>query len=376
VACRLAPEPVHVVMVYATMNHDHPALLHGLRQALGPQVQIVGCTSQGVVSNGDLTENGFALAIMGFAGSSLVCATTLQREAQMDSLEKGRALARDLKRDLGGEPKLAVLLYDPLCGLDVEILLKGMRQELTCPLVGGGASQPWGPRIGTFQFWGTEVLAHGALALGLSGPFEVDLGNTHGCVPVGWSTTITRAEGHKVLEIGGRPAAELMREITGADPREIFDAHVSAFCLGVPCDGSGLRFPGEVDDSDVAIRSVFGVDKTTGAVFLQAAIPEGVPVMFYRQSVDLLMNRPMAVAHELARRCTGQRPWAVLGFQCGASTFQYLGPGDTLRQHELLRAILGEPVPWLGMMAWGEVASFAGEAYLHQCTYPLAVLKQ
>jgi hypothetical protein len=372
---RLAPEPVRAVLVFATMNHDHPALLRGLRQALGPEVRIVGCTSQGVVANGDVAENGFALAIMGFAGSRLGCATVLQREVQTDSLEKGRALARSLKQECGGEPQLAVLLYDPLCGLDVEILLKGMRQELACPLVGGGASQPWGPRIGTWQFSGTEVFSHGAILLGLSGPFQVELGNTHGCVPVGWSTVITRAEGNKILEIGGRPAVDLMKEITGTDPRENFDEHVSAFCIGEDCDLSGLRCPGRAEDGAVVIRSVFGIDKQRGAVLLQAAIPEGTRVMFYRQSVELLISRPEALAQELARRCDGQRPWAIMGFQCGASTFQFLGASETLRQHERLRAVLGEQIPWLGMMAWGEVASSAGEAFLHQCTYPIVVLK-
>jgi hypothetical protein len=371
---RLAPGPVRAVLVFATMNHDHPALLRGLRQSLGPEVQIVGCTSQGVVSNADLTENGFALGIMGFAGSALGCATALEREVQVDSLEKGRALARSLKQQMGGDPRLAVLLYDPLCGLDVEIFLKGIRLELDCPLVGGGASQPWGPRIGTSQFVGTEVFSHGAILLGLSGPFQVDLGNTHGCVPVGWSTTITRADGIRILEIGGRSAVDLMKEITGADPREIFDEHVSAFCIGEACAASALPGPGQ--EGAVVIRSVFGVDKQTGAVLLQAAIPEGTPVTFYRQSAELLMSRPEAMARELARRCAGQRPWAILGFECGASTFHFLGPRDTFRQHERLRAILGEQIPWLGMMAWGEVSSLSGPAWLHQCTYPIVVLKQ
>jgi hypothetical protein len=372
----LGPAPVRAVLAFATMDHDHPALLRGLAQTLGPGVQIVGCTSQGVVANGDLTENGFALGVMGFAGEALGCASVLEREVQEDSQAKGRALAMSLKRKVGGEPTVAVLLYDPLCGLDVEVFLKGVRQELACPLVGGGASQPWGPRIGTSLFAGTEVFSHGAILLGLSGPFQVDIGNTHGCVPVGYPTTITRADGNRILEIGGKPAVELMREITGEEPRDIIDETVSAFCIAEDCVSSGLCCPGRAEDGAVVIRSVFGVDTKTGAVLMQAAIPEGTPVTFYRQSTELLMSRPVAVAQEMARRCVGQRPWAILGFECGASTFHFLGPSDTLRQHERLRAILGEQIPWLGMMAWGEVSSFAGAAYLHQCTYPIAVLKQ
>jgi hypothetical protein len=155
-------------IVYATMNHDQPALLDGLRSTLGENSLLLGCSSQGVVSNGTLTEDGLALGVMGFGGDDMRCAAAIERDIQQDTKAKGQSLAKNIKRDLGCEPKIVVLFYDPLSGLDVESMLEGLRLEVDCPLVGGAAGQPWGPPIQTHQYWDREALSHGVVALGLA----------------------------------------------------------------------------------------------------------------------------------------------------------------------------------------------------------------
>jgi hypothetical protein len=92
-----------VVIAFATMNHDQPALLEGLRAALGKDVPVLGCSVQGVVSNDQLTEDGLALGLMGFGGADVHCAAAFEREIQTDSKEKGRHLAQSLKRELQGD---------------------------------------------------------------------------------------------------------------------------------------------------------------------------------------------------------------------------------------------------------------------------------
>src|SRR5512145_1162237 len=63
-----------VALVYATMNHDQPAVLQGLREVLGKDTVLLGCSTQGVVSDAFLTEDGYAVAVMGFGGGDLICA--------------------------------------------------------------------------------------------------------------------------------------------------------------------------------------------------------------------------------------------------------------------------------------------------------------
>src|SRR5437870_2204505 len=97
---RFGAERPKVAIVYATMNHDQPAVLEGVRGVLGKDVALIGCSVQGVVSNDELTEDGLVLGIMGFGGSDVRCAAAFEREIQDGSKEKGRKLAQALKRDL------------------------------------------------------------------------------------------------------------------------------------------------------------------------------------------------------------------------------------------------------------------------------------
>ena len=217
-----------------TMNHDQPKVLEGLRAALGPDVSLLGCSVQGVVSNAELAEEGMALGVMGFGGRDLRCAAAVEREIQDGAKEKGRRMANGLKRDLGEEPKLVVVLYDPLSGVDVETLLGGLRMELDCPLVGGGAGQPWGTPVQTFQYWDREVFSHGVVALALGGPFTTEVGICHGTASTGIASVVTRMDGNQILEMDGRPVADVWREATGCEASEMVDQdHFAQWALAV-----------------------------------------------------------------------------------------------------------------------------------------------
>ena len=71
---RLGGEAPKLVLAYATVNHDQQPFLRSLRAALGPQPTIVGCSVQGAVGDGDLTEEGLVVAAMAFGGTALDCA--------------------------------------------------------------------------------------------------------------------------------------------------------------------------------------------------------------------------------------------------------------------------------------------------------------
>jgi hypothetical protein len=356
------------VIAYGTVNHDQSTLLEGLRGALGEDVLLLGCSVQGVVSNDTLTEDGYALALMGFGGAEVACATAFAPEIQENSKEKGREMARALKRDLKGEPKVIVIHYDPLCGIDVEAMLEGMRLEVDCPLVGGAAGQPWGPPTQTFQYWGQEVHSHGAVALGLAGSFACEIGICHGTAPTGISSVVTKAVGNQVIEIDGRPAAEVWRETTGCKAEDmVHQSHFAAWALGVEVQGPGGQ-------TERVIRGAFGFDLSTGAMLLQAAVPEGTRVMLHHRSIDNVLDGTENMGKELVKRLAGRQPWAVLGYECAARTYPFLGQSNTAKEHSQLRAAVAPESPWLGMMAWGEIGPCAGRPAFHNYTYPLLAL--
>lgn len=364
------PGGLKAVVAYATMNHDQQAVLEGLRAELGNDVLLLGCSVQGVVSNAELTEDGFAVGAMGFGGPDLQCAAALEREVQEAPKDKGRRLGQSLKRDFQGQPKAVLVYYDPLCGIDVESMLEGLRLEVDCPVVGGAAGQPWGPPRQTFQYWDREVLSHGALALAIGGSFDVEVGICHGTAPVGIASVVTKATGQRIFEIDGRPAVDVWRETTGCAVEDlVHQSHLAAWAVGVEVKGAG----GEVQR---VIRGAFGFDTETGALILQAPVAEGTRVMLQHRTIEKVLNGTREMGADLAARLTGRTPRAVLGFECAARTFPFLGETNTRAEHQELRAAVAPDAPWLGMMAWGEVGPAAGRPAFHNYTYPLMVLTE
>jgi hypothetical protein len=361
-------EKPKVVLVYATMNHDQPAVLRGIHSVLGSDVPLLGCSVQGVVSNEHLTEDGFAVGLMGLGGNDVECAVALEREVQEGSRDKGCQLARALKRKLGHEPKAIVLIYDPLCGADVESILEGVRTETDCAIVGGAAGQPWGHPHETFQYWNTEVCSHGLLGLAIAGPFALEIGFCHGTSPSGIVSVITKAVGNQLLELDGRPAGDVWRETTGCHQEDLLhQSHFATWALGVERKGPA----GQVER---LIRGAFGIDPETGAITLQAAVPEGTHVMLQHRTIEQVLGGTEEMARDLAARLADRKPWAVFGFECAARTFPFLGEANTRKEHENLRAAVAPLAPWLGMMAWGEIGPCAGRPAFHNYSYPLLVL--
>jgi hypothetical protein len=368
-------QPIKAVLVYVTVNHEQGQILEGLRAALGADVLVVGCSVQGVVVDGQLTEEGFALGAMAFGGDKLTCATAVELDFATDTRAKGRALTRSLKRKLGTEPKVVVTIYDPLCGADVEALLSGMRDEVSCPIVGGAASQPWGPLVQTFQYANDQVLSHAAIALALGGPFTAEIGMSHGTSPTGIRATVTKSSGPMVLEIDGRPAVDVWREATGCERSEmVHQSHNAAWALGVERRYQVMGPHGPKEETARMMRCAFGFDMEKGGVVFQVPIPEGTHVMFHHRTVENVLGGSEAMAGELTQLLGGRSPFAVLGFECGARTYPFLGPAATLSEHQGLRAAVAPRAPWLGMMAWGEIGPCAGEPGFHNFTYPMLLL--
>jgi hypothetical protein len=364
-----------LVLVYGTINHEQATLLSSIRGVVGDKPLIVGCSAQGVVANGQLTEEGYGLGVMGFGGSELVAVSACERDICENTFEKGRSLATKLKSQIEQEPRLVGMLYDASCGTNVQEMLAGMRSVVDCPFIGGGASLSWGLPVSTFQYFDTQALQRSLVAFALAGPFDTEIGVCHGTSPTGVVMTVTRAEGNRILELDGRPAAEVFRDATGHVQGEILQQeHLVSWAIAVERMVTVNGAHGPEQRPAYFIRAANGINYETGAVSVQAGFPEGTRVAFHHRTIDAVLNGTKIMAEELEARIQGRKPWAMLGFECRGRTVPFLGTQLAMSENADLGAKLGSSIPWLGMLAWGEIANLGNEPAFHNYTYPLAVL--
>jgi hypothetical protein len=373
----LGGESAKAVIIYATMNHDQIAAVEQITRLFGPGIPIVGCSVPGLVSNENVVEEGFALGGMALGGDSLQSAAAMARTFQEDSLAKGRSLGQSLKASLGSKPDLVTVFYDPLCHGDVEQMVAGLDAEVDCPVIGGGAGQPFGPPIRTFQYFGNEVFSQGAVALGLKGPFTTEIGVSNGTVPSGVVMTITKTDGLRILAIDGAPAIECWSKATGYSASEaLHQNHMAAWAIAIERRRQVQTEAGPVEKVSHLIRGAFGIDVKTGSIIMQTAIPEGTKIRIHHRDTDAVLKGTADMGKATSARLPQRKPWAVLGFECAACTSPFLGIEATVDENRALRAAVAPQTPWLGMMAWGEIAPCLGLPAFHNYTYTLAVLTE
>jgi len=364
--------PIKAVIVYATVNHDQSEVLRRLRGHLGPAVPLLGCSVQGVVVRGDVREGGFLIGAMGLGGADLRVAPAIARDIQSTTRRKGEMLARDVQSALGGDPQFTFACWDPRNGVDVEELLDGMSQSIKTPLVGGGAGQPFGRIVKTYQYFGEEVTTRAAIALGLAGPFCAEVGLAHGTAPTGVTMTATRSEGTTLFEIDGRPAIDVWREVTGWKEHEVNDQdYLTSWAAGTDCK---LRNPEGTEIATQLVRMAIAFDVESGALIMPTAIASGTRIVLHHRTTQALTDGTVAMGRELAVRTRGMRPWAALGFECCARMSPFLGERGALAENLELQNVVAPGAPWLGMMAWGEAAPVHGAPRFLNFSYPLVVL--
>jgi len=367
-----AGENRRAVLLYATVQYDLAGLCRHLAEGLAGGVVLAGCSTQGVVGPGAASETGFIAGAMAFHGDEVRAAAAVAEDLASDTAAKAGALATGLRAGLGRDPRLVVPLYDPLAGADVGLLIERLRTGLPgSVLIGAAASQPWGPMVETFQFHGGRVLTRAAVALGLDGDFEVTTAQSSGAVPTGFEMKVTRAVGNRLLELDGQPALQVWLEVVGAAAStDVNDT--AAWAIGVR-RGEGPAG----DDGDPehwSILTAFAFDPEQQAVILPIAVPPGTLVMFHHRTVEAVYQRALEMAGRVVARLEGRAPLAVLGFECGGRASPFLGAELTRQENLAMQAALAPGAPWLGMLAWGEIADRVEGTSFCNYTYPLAVL--
>lgn len=354
-ACGLHPDGA---LLLATPDYrlEMEELLATACDALGTPT-VVGTHAHGVLGCGQELEGRRGLAVLAIEGLEL----------HGFLLEAGRGDEADavdeIAARLGGAPRaedLVVLFPDPRAvGLDA--LLAGARQMLgPAQIVGAGAAAPG---AGAPLQWCGRELATGAVAgLALRGARAARVGVTQACRPCCALMTVTRAQGHWILELDGRPALDVYRELArgplAADLRR-----AAAFVLAaLPRDAEKPLDPG-----GYLVRNVVGFALEERAL----AIPEPVAV---GDRLAFVQREPASAREDLKAMLASLRdPRPAFGvyFDCCARGAGFFGVAG-LEAAYIEESLGGAPV--VGLFGSCEIGPVAGRPELLTYTGVLALV--
>lgn len=356
-ACRKALRPLEgrrPDFCVAFISGEHgPALdevLEVLSRATGTPY-VVGCSAAGILAEGREVERGPAMGVMAVASDKIRATGFLFHDDGDHGLTAGLRLGqRFLTSRNSGD---LVLVWSDPHTIRPDLLLQGLDATIGSVPVAGAASSARTMSDGTFQFHGVETGRKSVSGIRLGGEFRYHVAITQGCRSLGEPLTVTRSHENFILEVGGRPAMDVLRDVSPTsllqDPARALQSLVVGL---VPESGSG-----GVGGCDYLVRNIVAADPDTGALAIADTLEEGQQIVFAlrearsaREDVARMLRQILATAGDLSFRFG-------LYFNClarGESLYQQNGVDAGFLENAL------PGVPLLGLFGNAEIAPVGG----------------
>lgn len=232
------------------------------------------------------------------------------------------------------------------------------------PIVGGlasGSSQP-GANVLVLD---DETSASGAVGFTLAGPVHVDTFVSPGCRPIGPPCVVTKSRGNVLVELGGKPALDVIDELMEGASEEDRSAAHKGLSIGIAIDEYRERF----GRGDFLLRNILRADPKRRSIAIGDLVRPGRTVRFHIrdriaavEDLDLLLDREQ------------MRDPAVAVF---LATCNARGRGLFGAMHYDARTIARRmrDVPLAGFFAAGEIGPVGDRSWLHGHAAAAAIIR-
>jgi small ligand-binding sensory domain FIST len=220
-------------LCFATTAHG--AAFHAVIRTVGETAgtrEVAGCSAGGVIAGEHEIESGPAIAVMVLAGlaATRFFVPSLRGRGPQSAAEIAAAVRR------ASGPERMLCLFADTYNLEPEPMLGALARELPSGVttVGGGATED-GTIGETFVFCGDTVSSNAVSGMVLSGEFDLNVGASLACAPLGRGHRVTAVRDNVLIELDGRPAFKVFAETVGPLADELRRAMAYVF-LAVPHD--------------------------------------------------------------------------------------------------------------------------------------------
>lgn len=342
---------------------DQRATLEGLSEIVAADV-LIGGTVEGVLAGGVEQERGRAVVVwLAHLPEAEVVPLALEYRQTPDG---GSFIGwpADLHQRWPDHATL-LLLADPF-SFPVDHLIKRLEEDETrVPIIGGmlsGAAEP-GRNVLVLN---SHTYDSGAVGVLVGGGVRVRPIVSQGCRPIGRTFVITKAEENILVELGGRPALERLREIYGELEESDRDLVRKSLHVGRVASEYQDRFA----RGDFLVRNVIGADPDSGVIAVGDTLRVGQTIQFHVRDAA---SADADLAHLLATQVpTRPGPVGGLVFTCnGRGQRLFDTPNhDAARIQERFAGL-----PAAGFFAQGEIGPIGRQNCLHGFTASIALFE-
>jgi small ligand-binding sensory domain FIST len=355
----LGAAPTLALAFVSTGYTDHLADFQEIVAVHGHAAVLAGCTGSGLIGTAreaEMTE-GFSLLFLHLPEANIRAVPLAQ--AQVETSE-GDAFWRDAS---AGTAEAWLTFANPF-RFDADTWLREWNNAFPgTPVLGGLASGPRGDEDVTV-FGPVIGETSDAIAIALNG-VRLETVVSQGCRPIGEALPVTRADEHLLMELGSRPAYQVLEQafntLAEADKQR---ARGNLFA-GLAVD----EYKEQFGRGDFLVRNILGADPATGAVVVGAHPRTGQTLQYQLRDAASADEELKTLLAPLAAR--DEKPIASLLFCCNGRGKNLFGTPD--HDAKATAAALGAS-PSAGFFCNGEIGPVAGTNFLHGYTASIGLI--
>jgi hypothetical protein len=361
------PLPAGLVLYFGSRQTLADAASYTALRTRFPHANILGCSTGGQMTDGDVSDRVMTALALEFADTPLRLAHAMVADPA-DSHAAGAAIGAELESpDLAGVFVLSDGLHVNGSAL-VEGIVSAIGRDV--PVSGGLAGdgdafaetlvgcneRPASRTVAAVGFYGTAIqLGHGS-----AGGWDV----------FGPKRRITKAHGNVLLEVDRKPALDLYKLYLGPEESR-------------KLPGSALLFPMRIFDphrpAESVVRTVLAVDTEAGSMTFAGDMPEGWTAQLMRGSFSRLCAGAAEATHDAAQHLpAGQRNGDSAAILVSCIGRRLLMGQRIDEEIEAATSELPADCQPIGFYSYGEIAPHdgSGEAKLHNQTMTVTLLSE
>lgn len=349
---------LNLIILFTTERYDHQLIVNEVIKHFR-DVKLVGFCAGGVILSDRFSYEGIVAA--GIYSRRVKAKTFLISEFAKDVHKAANLAINKLLTNRTSEGLLLILPDGFVSKITtfIRALYEQMGPEFG--YIGGGSGDNL-KFFKTFQFT-EEGIRSQAVALALLKNISYFTAIGHGFLPIGPPLLITRASNKIVYEIDGEPAFRVYRALI----EKIFSVQVTAENFA----SVGLRYPLGIPyfEKDFILRDPLKVLEDESIEFV-TEVPEGTIAYIMHTSEDYLLSAARRISTKIKEAVP--YPKLVLVFDCISRSVIL---GERFKEElSLISEILGEKVPIIGALTFGEVGSFANVPLFHNKTIAIGAI--
>ncbi|HEX3461925.1 MAG TPA: FIST N-terminal domain-containing protein [Acidimicrobiales bacterium] len=345
-------------LVFISVTRPHAGALDDIIatvDAVLHPLAMIGCAAESVVGTGREVEETPSISLWAGRVGPLLPVTLRAVRSADDSWEFS-----GWPEEVSFDPTALILVADPFTFPADQFLAWMEDAHPGLPVVGGNASAALGPG-GSRLVVGDRTLREGAVGVLIGSGVDIETVTSQGCRPYGRPLTVTKSDRNIMFEVAGTPAIESMVEQMkgGLSAEDIGRLENNGLHVGRLID-EHVEDPGP---GDYLVRSVIGVDRSTGAMAIDDRIPLGSTVRFHLRDAE-------SADRDLKTILIGHHADGALLFTCNGRGTRLFD--ESHHDASVLSRQIG-PVPVGGFFAAGEIGPVGGRNFVHSFTASIAL---